>query len=516
MDIEQMRNTLRQIIDGRASRALAIAERGSSTIQFPGELADLVDETFEGLSAFEAIDPAHHGQAVAAFQLARRTGSATVRSVDDRGATVDLHFVDATDQFGCVIALFVPASKLVSDDVEPITVLSRRFTWTWAPVGQVLTVDDNLCRRLGWKPEDIVGGPSLWLVHPDDRESTITGWGELLDSPGAMLRSRKRFATSNGGWVWGEATAHNRLQDPDHRDVLVEVLDISEEMAALEALREREELLATLTEALPAGVMHLDSDGNVRFSNTRWHELVGLSPEASIDELCDLVVEPADIRECVVEAVRSATDCDIEVRFRPRPASDVEFGALRVRPLEGQTSGRRSVLLVLDDATAERHHRARLNDAAISDPLTGVLNRAGLEARLGAMLDRREPVTVLFCDLDGLKQINDARGHSAGDEAIIELSSALTHVVRAGDLVGRLGGDEFVVALVTDDQQFVESVVEEISERLLLASPADGALPLRCSIGVAAREDGDDVHVLLGRADTQMYRIKELRRRTSA
>ena len=106
-------------------------------------------------------------------------------------------------------------------------------------------------------------------------------------------------------------------------------------------------------------------------------------------------------------------------------------------------SARRRSLDALDDA------RASAEDAAVHDVLTGLLNRRGLEL-LGRPIvasARRagNAVSAVFVDVDGLKAVNDAGGHVAGDSVLAAVADGLRHVVRAGDLVARWGGDEFVV-----------------------------------------------------------------------
>ena len=106
-------------------------------------------------------------------------------------------------------------------------------------------------------------------------------------------------------------------------------------------------------------------------------------------------------------------------------------------------SARRRSLDALDDA------RASAEDAAVHDVLTGLLNRRGLEL-LGRPIvasARRagNAVSAVFVDVDGLKAVNDAGGHVAGDTVLAAVADGLRHVVRAGDLVARWGGDEFVV-----------------------------------------------------------------------
>jgi diguanylate cyclase (GGDEF)-like protein len=158
---------------------------------------------------------------------------------------------------------------------------------------------------------------------------------------------------------------------------------------------------------------------------------------------------------------------------------------------------------------------ADLERRALYDPLTGLPNRALLDDRLAQALAalRRSSgwLALLFVDIDGLKAVNDGRGHDAGDELLREVARRLAGAMRETDTVARIGGDEFlVVATSLHDMDEVAAV----AERLLaaLAAPLTHDVvgqPLSASIGVAATcETSTPVRQLVRRADVAMYRAK--------
>ena len=100
----------------------------------------------------------------------------------------------------------------------------------------------------------MVGHRSIEFIHPDDHALAIDNWMEMLALPGPGRRVRLRHRRKDGSWVWFEVTNHNLLDDPDHGCVVCEIVDISEEMAAHEELRAREQLLDRLAEAIPLGL----------------------------------------------------------------------------------------------------------------------------------------------------------------------------------------------------------------------------------------------------------------------
>jgi diguanylate cyclase (GGDEF)-like protein len=194
------------------------------------------------------------------------------------------------------------------------------------------------------------------------------------------------------------------------------------------------------------------------------------------------------------------------------------------------------VLLIAAAVVAVLHHRRQLAvqqlaDQALRDPLTGLPNRILFQSRLDASLTPASMpsggVGLLFCDLDGFKQVNDGYGHAAGDELLIAVGERLRASVRDTDLVARMGGDEFTVLLdggadtVEETRRRAQEVALRITERL--AEPVDvglGRPPARVgvSIGVCVLDPatlstgGQEVPDILRLADDAMYRAKSHKR----
>ncbi len=149
---------------------------------------------------------------------------------------------------------------------------------------------------------------------------------------------------------------------------------------------------------------------------------------------------------------------------------------------------------------------AGLHRQSETDPLTGVANRAGFHrlaaAALATPLPQGRSTTVVVCDIDGLKQVNDTGGHAAGDALLVEVVAAWTSVLRRGDLLARIGGDEFALLLSETDQAQARDVVRRLH----------AATSIRFSSGIASWQAGDTVASLLARADAAMYDRKRMAR----
>lgn len=157
----------------------------------------------------------------------------------------------------------------------------------------------------------------------------------------------------------------------------------------------------------------------------------------------------------------------------------------------------------------------RAKSQALRDPLTGLPNRVLLEDRLDQALQRSrrssEPFALILVDLDNFKDVNDVRGHRAGDAVLRALSRRFEAVVRSSDTVARIGGDEFVVlSLATADDDQAAALVGRLRQALRRPFHVDGStVEIDGSIGWAVfPDDGENGDELLQRADGQMYATK--------
>ncbi len=152
-----------------------------------------------------------------------------------------------------------------------------------------------------------------------------------------------------------------------------------------------------------------------------------------------------------------------------------------------------------------------LQDLAIHDPLTRVLNARAFSDRLTQELNRnrryRHPVSLLYLDLDNFKVLNDSRGHQTGDTVLRLVADAMRLAVRETDIVGRMGGDEFAVLMPETDGALADTVARRLNEGIKTAFPASPVVS--ASIGIVSFDDttatADDV---LRRADQAMYEAK--------
>ena len=145
---------------------------------------------------------------------------------------------------------------------------------------------------------------------------------------------------------------------------------------------------------------------------------------------------------------------------------------------------------------------------AQTDPLTGLINRRTLDAKMYEMLKEHTPYVVAYADLDHFKAINDTHGHETGDRALRLFTRVLRDSVRPDDLVGRHGGEEFIIVLPECSVADARAVAERIREQLQQALINGLVPPFTVSIGLAASEPDDAFSSVVARADETMLRAK--------
>jgi len=174
-----------------------------------------------------------------------------------------------------------------------------------------------------------------------------------------------------------------------------------------------------------------------------------------------------------------------------------------------------SIAVAADRRISELETRlAHLESLAVTDELTGALNRRGLLMEFSRAIDaarRGGPHgVVIICDLDGFKTVNDRLGHAFGDDVLRQVGGLLLRGVRKMDVVARLGGDEFALLLIGADLASAERRSQGFARGIAALAPRGNGpqIPLSASFGFARYDGTEDEEAVLHRADLTMYEEK--------
>ena len=174
-----------------------------------------------------------------------------------------------------------------------------------------------------------------------------------------------------------------------------------------------------------------------------------------------------------------------------------------------------SLLIALSLFTAEALDILKtLRSESLTDPLSGLLNRRGFEAKATALLDMctlaKLPAALVVADLDRFKALNDRHGHAAGDRVIAEFAARLRTAAGTRAVAGRLGGEEFAVLLPMADPAAARLLAEAV--RTVFSAAAIDGLPREvratASFGIASRSGAEGLAELMCRADEALYHAK--------
>ncbi|MGY6500276.1 MAG: putative bifunctional diguanylate cyclase/phosphodiesterase [Acidimicrobiales bacterium] len=366
---------------------------------------------------------------------------------------------------------------------------------------------------------EILGYPDGWfatrsvfdIVHPDDL-GTLDLVDGRIDTPGLRRTGRFRVFRADGTVAWVDTWA---VLDPDQELAVVSTRDVTADVEAQAEVGRHEERYRRLVDASPQGIA-IHQDGAITYINPSGARMLGAD-------------SPADVVGLPVDLVRSELRPGMIAERERRLAAGLTFGPvettlarvdggtidLEITSIPTTWNDQPAVQVLAVDITERRRAEQRLEHAALHDPLTALPNRHLLADRVDQAIRRARRrgalSAVLFCDLDKFKVINDALGHSVGDQLLVEAAHRLRASTRETDTVARFGGDEFVI-LTEDlaDETDVGVLVGRIHEALGAPFEVVGrTMHVTASIGVALIDGTDDRDQVISHADAAMYAAKE-------
>ena len=482
-------------------------------VEMPADVPLLPSHRVDGRSFLDLVDAADSPTLVNAFVEARTNGIAVtrVRMAAPPHGLLTIHYLDTREEYGVILRLAVVEDSYRGGGAQPVEPEAigagrpRLATVRKNTVSAIVDVDDATTLMLGWARDEMVGRLTLEFIHPDDHAKAIDNWMEFIRVRGNHA-VRLRYLRKDGSWLWLETSNQFREEPGGEPGVVCQLIDITEEMAAHEALRHGEQLLRRVTETVPVGLAELAPDRSVTYCNGRLRDLLSSDEVRSIDQLLSaLRLEDLPVlRAAIDETLEQGCDLDVDVRLQGTGRAAERQCQVALRAI---TDGRRvlGALLCVMDVT-------ELKVQAATDSLTGVHNRPAILEAVRRALQGAENVAVVFVDLDRFKPVNDRFGHDVGDRLLAEIGHALGATVRSGDVVGRIGGDEFLV--VCPDVGSPAAGLE-LARRLAASIGACGCdlgVRLSASMGVAWAPAGSvTAEEAVGRADAAMYAAKRTR-----
>ena len=291
-------------------------------------------------------------------------------------------------------------------------------------------------------------------------------------------------------------------------------------------LRQSEEMMRAITDAVHSAVLLIDDEGRIRFANPAVERLFGYNQKELKDCKVHETLIPKSFQQRVKEGLaafaRTGTgpglEKPMELVARRKDGSEVsiELHVGRVR-----RNNRWWAVGAAMDISLYKSREQMLANLAETDPLTGVRNRRSFvymaEAEFRRSQQMGTPLYFLMYDLDHFKKINDSYGHVAGDDVLREFAAICTRNLRDSDLFGRIGGEEFAAVMTGKDLRAVFGVAERIRKAFVGVTVRVGdqcqKIDTSVSIGLVLVDPlQDTVESGLEKADAALYQAKALGR----
>jgi diguanylate cyclase (GGDEF)-like protein/PAS domain S-box-containing protein len=393
--------------------------------------------------------------------------------------------------------------SLLRNSNDGIVVLDEDLQLTYA--------SPSIERMSGFPPEAMIGYDVSVVVLEPQRTELLEALERVKDDPNLIESLRVKIRHRDGSRRWLEVRVSNRLHDPAIAGVIANLRDVTDVVRA-EAEAARLTEIFDLTDDL---VTVVDGESRLRYMNPACARFFAIDPAeipiGSVWRVGEMV--PADEDPCLFESGNRIWRS--EVVLERHDGVEVPF-AVQIIAHQDEDGSICRYSAVAHDISQSKQLEASLEHQARHDPLTGLPNRSLLEERMRQARrgdgSARQPMSLLFVDLDNFKVINDSLGHGFGDRLLRAVADRLRDVVRSEDTIARFGGDEFVVLCEGPDAAVAaRDIARRISEALVDPVVVDGSpVHVSVSIGVAdaATSDGDDPGALIRDADTAMYQAK--------
>ncbi len=266
-----------------------------------------------------------------------------------------------------------------------------------------------------------------------------------------------------------------------------------------------------LLDMLPALIWILDKEDNIIFNNkffsTFWSNPLGITSSPKFSELAK-----NDEIDSFIKAKNKVLNTNNQERIEISVETfcgEKRWLDVFITPYESEEK-HNCVAFTAYDITDKKKVEMELKYLSMHDHLTNIYNRSFFEEEIKRLdSNRYAPISVVVCDIDGLKLVNDSLGHAKGDELIRESAKIIASYFRKSDVVARIGGDEFAIILPKTNLETAAQICRRIKIGINKHNSSKPNPHLSISIGFATGNvKKDSVKEILKKADVNMYKEK--------
>ncbi len=387
----------------------------------------------------------------------------------------------------------------------------------------ILYANRSAGELFGVEPHTLIGKPITDLLRPAYRAGMRKHVGAGAEGNEPLPPFEVQLISNDDQGLWAEL--HSRRLTFGGEPALMTVARDITHRKSLETSLGRGKLQARITlESIGEGVITTDRSGLIDYMNEAAEQLIGGLRSAGIGkQLLDLIslvdeIDRSSLGDPVAKCLSERRRVNLGRRaFLLSKQAEREFSTeLTASPIRGPDGQIAGCVVIFHDVSELRGLAREMSYQASHDALTGLVNRAEFERRLGTALDsaRGEGVghVVCYLDLDRFKLVNDTGGHIAGDNLLREIGALLKQRVRDSDTVARVGGDEFAMLLagcpLDKARQIADDVVQAVANHQFAWQ--DRVFDVGVSLGlVEVGKDSGSAEGVLSAADSACYIAKQ-------
>ncbi|SDM56373.1 PAS domain S-box-containing protein/diguanylate cyclase (GGDEF) domain-containing protein, partial [Halarsenatibacter silvermanii] len=351
---------------------------------------------------------------------------------------------------------------------------------------------------------------TLWEIMSTKKEAEvcIEGNREVFDEK-RQIETEERVTNGEGEERILSITKTPKMNKKGEVEFVVcSAQDITSEYRLKQQLKQSRDYLKSIVHTVPDIIMLYDKKGNyLDIWTSEIEDLV-----ASKEELIGKNIEeflPEGVTAKHKKYLTKAIEEEEKQRFEYELIINGNKKCFEAQLIAlDNDNNKQEILAVSRNITRRKRAKEKLKYMSYHDNLTDLYNRHFMETEMERLNTKRQhPISLIYCDINGLKIVNDTYGHEVGDELLIKTAEILQKVTRDEDLVARWAGDEFVILLPQADRETAEEVIERIESACKGAEFKD--IPITLGIGSAAKKKEEtSFETVLNKADERMYKDK--------
>jgi len=399
---------------------------------------------------------------------------------------------------------------------------AREWIWEVDAAGKYSFSSNVVEKILGYRADEILGKYFYDLFHPEDREELKRVALEAFATKQPFREFLNRNLHKSGRTVWLSTSGIPLLDDSGnllgYRGVDA---DITEMIITAESLRESEELFRSVAQSALDAIIVTDDTGNIRLWNDAAESLFGYSTDETVGKQLTMIIperfrtaHAKGLQKYVSSGKTKVMGRQYEIMVRNKEGR--EFPA-EISVSSWTSRGNIFFTGIVRDITVRKQLEEKMHALCNTDELTGLLNRRGFltlaQKHIEIARRNKRNFSLLYLDLNDMKKINDAFGHRAGDQALIDIADVLRRTFRASDIIARIGGDEFTVLITETRFSAIENIIDHhIQDNLRMHNEhAEEGCTLSVSMGMVHYNSDQPctLEELLARADELMYEHKQ-------